>query len=1045
MNLQEKLEARGVQKASVEAKGPTLAERIEARKTAQASPATKPTGGLMSTKADPDAITSTIGRGVDKMQANYGGGLEALGQALGSDTLEKMGGDYRDEQLKEAEQYGQPTHPTTYKDVDVTDPSSVGGFVQELVGGAAGGMGAALAGGIAGAKATPGSPIAKAVGGAVGTFMTAFGMNVGEVQNAIKEADPDAKSPYHSLLAGGGMSLLDSAGAGVLLKPWIKTLGADVVSSQLVKQGLTQEAAKGLVKSGLAEGTTEAIQSGISKAASLDGAGKELDSDAIMEDMINGFIGGKILGGAIGGVSGAHAAAQNNAALAGTAYDPSARAQARAAKVADPDGLVKTLWKEFGSGAGAKLDGFAKASEEAKSFADLFRADQTGKTASGKTLFEDAELMTGKWRTKVDEVTKGMSNEQLQNLFTEASGPKASHSPAAAALRAVLDDVHNEAKSRNLGDIGTIDNYMPFTVDPEHVKAKRDDFVTDITPYFKDRAAAEKAVDSWFAANARKDEADLAPKVDRLVTENTSTGDLEIMARARKDKNDPDTMRYRFAQGETVPEFGHLENTRAFGAVPQQVLNKYVKEQTGKQKRDALNDYFEGASHRLAFTKEFGPKGELANARIAKAVFEAQKAGRKPSKGEVDRMYDMLDAYNGMLGRVKHKGLKTAQSVVGAGLTLKTLPFAAISSFTEFLTPVIRGDFSAAAAALAPTAAQLGHDLKRTLFKGVNRNEFAQVASEANISLTAATSVMGERLGAHMLSKKAATVTKVFFLANGLTMLTHINRVYAGKTADQILSRNLGAIANGLDVTSARGQYYTNQLRQMGVDIRSNGQAKALYAPSNPSEVKASHSTRVLAIRRFVDSTVLDPNLGSTPLWMNEGKYQMLAMLKRYPSAFGNTILPQLARKFDPEYAGGGYRAVGGAAGALFTIGLILTIGYAQDEIKQVLKAGEVDYDDHRTPAQRFNDVMNITLMPLQLSIVSDMINAPRYGSSPLETPLGPVAGFVKETVQAGWKISDYENNPAGGVIAGYLFNQTAARPFKGVKEALEEAASDGM
>ena len=73
---------------------------------------------------DPNSWGSIIGRNVDQLQANGGGTLEAVGEAVGSEFLMDTGKQIREEQLAEAAEYGDPSH-TSYKDVDMDDIGSV--------------------------------------------------------------------------------------------------------------------------------------------------------------------------------------------------------------------------------------------------------------------------------------------------------------------------------------------------------------------------------------------------------------------------------------------------------------------------------------------------------------------------------------------------------------------------------------------------------------------------------------------------------------------------------------------------------------------------------------------------------------------------------------------------------------------------------------------------------------------------------------------------------------------------------------------------------
>lgn len=981
---------------------------------------------------DPNAVSSKFGAAIDRTQAAFGGTVEAVGEAAGSPYLAGVGKQIRDDNLAQAAEYGTPDQGMSYKNVDWSDMGSIGTFMQDIGIETAPSMAGVAGGALAGSKiGSFAGGYGRAVGGLAGGFLGSLGISVGQVQNAIKEHDPDAKSPWIALGSGTAMASLDAVGMSSILKPFVRTMGADVVTAGLVKQGVAQEAAVGLVKGALTEAGIGAAQGAISNVGAAKGAGKEIDEGDLVEEVINGAIGGALMGGAIGGTSGAFGAVRHNNTVEGSAVDPVADTDT------SPQGVFGKIFSTMGGRSTDMLDGLATASPTAREFAERFTADMSGQSASGKTLFEDADLMAGKWRSEWEQATAGKSKEELDTLFDELSGPKDGLSEDAARMRDVMDSVYHEAKSRGLNDIGYVEGHLPVRMDKEAILRDRAAFEADIAPFYESPEAATKAVDNWLEKTSRDDEG-MAPPIDRLVTENTDTGTLEAMSSARKNPTDPENLRYRFGQGNTTPEFGHLEKSRSFAQVPQKVLNKYIQEQSSSAKADAVKDYFEGAAHRLAFVEAFGAKGERANFQIAKAVREAQLQGRPVPKIEIDRMYDLLDAYNGLHGRVKDARIREIQSTIGAALTIKTLPLAALSSLSEFITPAIRGDVASAMSALAPTFTQLARDFKRTLFKGVPRTEFSQVAAEANITFDAATSVAAERLGANMLSRGASKVTRSFFILNGLSLVTHVNRTYAAKTADIIIQRNLRELAGGLSVNSAKGRYYQNQLRSIGINVQTNADAMALHSPSSPAQTTAAWNARVLGVKRFTDQTVLEPNLGSTPLWMNEGRYQTIAMLKRYPAAFGNTMLPAIRRKFSAQYAGSNSRAVAGFMGATFTVGLMLGIGYLQDTMKQIAKSGEMEYEEERSEAQIFADVVNSTMSPLQASLVMDFFAAPRYGSDPITAVAGPFAGLAKETTTATYKtIQNFAEDPTSGYAVKFLWEQTPARFFRPAKEAI--------
>lgn len=1012
MDLKARLEAKGIEKVGLENSGPSLRERIEARKASGPSKVSQPA-------IDPDSLSSTLGRGVERLKEDIGGTGEALGQALGLQFLEDAGSQFRTEAEQEALKYGTPTNVQSA--YDVHSFGDAGEWVQENIAGSLPSMAPTVAGAIAGGR------FGK-MGAFVGGLLGSFGVNVGDVQNRIREIDPDAKSPWFALGTGTAMSALDAVGAQAIMKPLIRTFGEGVVYNE-AKKVFGAGAAMDLIKGAAAEGATEAAQEVMGAVGAAAGTGTEVDVEATAENAINAGLAGAMLGGAARAGGGVIDRVGSNQTVEGTAAAP-----IQGSTDTTKEGLLGRVWNTFGGHATSKLEGLANATPLAREFVENFRPDMTGKTASQKTVYESGDLMAGKWRTELNEGTRDWDDARWAAAIDAASTPGGhKNNPDAAVLRKVMDDVHQTAKDKGLEDIGYIEGHLPLRLDRQAMAANPDQFIQDITPYFESRDNAVKAFESYLDQEARIENADMAPQIKRQVEMNDK-GEWVIAKSAQKGQ-DEERARYRFAQGDVIPEFGHLERTRAFASVPQNILNKYAVEQSIGDRKAAIKDYFEGAAHRLAFTERFGADGSKANAQILKIVKDAQSKGRAVPKAEVDRMYDLLDAYSGTLGRIQDPTLRTVQSTLGAALTLKTLPLAALSSLTEFMTPAIRGDIGAAMGAIAPTISQLAKDLVRPLSKAP-RTEFAQLASEANISFEAATSVASERLGANIFSKNAAKLNRVFFIANGLSLLTHVTRVYAAKTADQIITRNLSAIAQGLPTTSAVGRKYQNQLRSMGIEIGTQQQAQALLSPDTPALIQAARDTRKLGIKRFSDQSVLETNLSNTPLWMNEPKMAMLAMLKRYPAAFGNTILPQLARRFSPSYAGSGTQAASALVGSSFILGMMLALGYAQDELKKIAKSGEFNYDDTRSETQRFMDVVNQTVMPLQASMIVDFFASPRYGSDPVSTTLGPAAGMAKEITTGAYNtIAKFEENPTAGVIGKTLLNQTPIRPFKWATE----------
>ena len=1019
--------------APTEVKGAVDAE-LEALNAGQAPEVTSaPSRKMPSRKKakDPDSLSSSFGRAVDGLQANVGGTVEALGEQFGSEGLAQDGSDYRAKQYKEAEKYGQPS---------ISSYTQVGGigdaydYAKESLTSSFPGMGAVLGAGAAAAKVAPG-PL-KYPAAVAGSLFASLGINIGDVQNQIKQIDPQAQSTLGSMAAGGAISLLDVTGAAAIARPLLRTLGKDVAEELMIANGIkksvVQEAMKNAAIGGVGEGATGATQSVIGNLSAAHAAGVEASTEKVVENAINAAIGGNLAGSVAGGAAGAYSGIRNNSLLEGSGntiapFEEGSKTQ---------QGTLGRAFSALGSSSTKALEPWARHSTEMKDLIQSFRPDMTGAEATGVTVFEDARLTAGKWRTEFDQVVEDIGGkDHFNEMLDDYQNNELPQTQAAQKFKGLMDDIHTYAKTEGkLDDIGKVERFLPISADPDNVKANRDAFIADILPTYKgDIEKANAAVDNWLVKSANQP--DQVPNIIKAVDIDAATGELTIDPKFQyKDKGD-DTMKFKFSQGQIPPENSHLEKQRTFARVPQAILSKYAAEQTSKERYNAVHDYIEGAAHRVAFSKRFGPRGEIANARIAKAVRQAQAAGYRPTKAEVKRAFDQLDTFNGMLNPIHDRNLKVAQSTFATVLTIKTLPLAGLSTLVETMTPAIRSDVASAMSQVIPAVAELSRSVVHAMFKGVPRTQWATMASEAGLSLSAATNVAAQRLGVSGLTRTGAKITTNFFLLNGLTVLTHATRVYAAKVGDKVLSDNLRTLAAGVPLNSAVGAKSLAMLRSMGVGISDTAHARALYSPTTTSEIAMARQMRIEAMHRFATQSVIEPTAADVPMWMSDNRMHLVAMLHRYPAAFTNTLLPQLVRRMSPGW-NGGYTAAGSAAvGSLFLMGMMVSLGYVQDELKMVAKNGTLDYEETRTPDQRFVDVLNMTLAPIQAAWISDFFNAPRYGSSGFGS-LSPALGTVEEL---GKSVYNFQRNPSEGAIYKFLYKQTPAGFFRPGREEAKE------
>ncbi|MDJ1420182.1 hypothetical protein, partial [Pseudomonas aeruginosa] len=88
-----------------------------------------------------------------------------------------------------------------------------------------------------------------------------------------------------------------------------------------------------------------------------------------------------------------------------------------------------------------------------------------------------------------------------------------------------------------------------------------------------------------------------------------------------------------------------------------------------------------------------------------------------------------------------------------------------------------------------------------------------------NHTLASATSLMADRVGAEVFNTTIQKAVRGQFLINGLSILTHVNRIFATETAKRVYQNNLMDLAAGLPFSSANGALKVAQLREMGVNI----------------------------------------------------------------------------------------------------------------------------------------------------------------------------------------------------------------------------------
>ena len=250
-----------------------------------------------------ERITSSFGRGVDQMQGMMYSSAEAFGEAVDSEAITEFGKAGREENIRQASQYGM-----RQQFLEITDANDFTNWLAEGLSEQLPMMAPSLAGGLGGAAAGSAfGPVGTVAGGVAGAFFPSLVLGVGETQMAIKEKAPEVEAPGVAFAAGGAIAALDSVLPGKVGSRLAKSFGFDPASQiaeEVVSATLTQAAKKiaaQTVKGATTEGITESLQEAISEVSASYAVGQDVNVPDLVRQMIEAGVLGAVMGGGVAG------------------------------------------------------------------------------------------------------------------------------------------------------------------------------------------------------------------------------------------------------------------------------------------------------------------------------------------------------------------------------------------------------------------------------------------------------------------------------------------------------------------------------------------------------------------------------------------------------------------------------------------------------------------------------------------------------------------------------------------------------------------------
>ena len=241
-------------------------------------------------------------KGVDILQGLGYRTLEAGAEAIGAESLEDFAERKAELQFLDARIQGE-----TLRITDVQSAEDLYIWMKQTAGEGIPLMAPVLAGGATGAaigSTIPvlGTAVGATIGSIVGAFIPGYILGVGEVQQSIKERDPNIEAPGVAFGAGALIAAVDSLLPGRVGSQMSKAFGRELAEEAINKIAFRTEMFKnGVEQAGVGmsiEGVTEVIQETIAEYAAAEATDTEVGD--LTDQLINAFAVGAFMGGSIG-------------------------------------------------------------------------------------------------------------------------------------------------------------------------------------------------------------------------------------------------------------------------------------------------------------------------------------------------------------------------------------------------------------------------------------------------------------------------------------------------------------------------------------------------------------------------------------------------------------------------------------------------------------------------------------------------------------------------------------------------------------------------
>ena len=352
-----------------------------------------------------------------------------------------------------------------------------------------------------------------------------------------------------------------------------------------------------------------------------------------------------------------------------------------------------------------------------------------------------------------------------------------------------------------------------------------------------------------------------------------------------KGRISPISIALNVRKGHITTKASSLDYARKLRMIPDSELAPFLNNNL----YDVISRYIEDSVSRAEFAKRFGSNLEKVDAMVKQIAKEAQASGEPIKMYEINRIYDELDAWQGIY---KHSEISRAQKAIQKGIitasNMSLLQLAALSSIQEVILPISEVGVIPWAKAMPHALSALTRTMARNIYKGIPKNQVEELAESIR---KAGGHASMERMNA-LLAGDHTAISDLSFRLNTLYYLTEFTNYIAIASYDSLWKGYFKALAKGKgDKWLALRGYNKAEIDQMAEYYNINLNDAVGWLNGGKQKGSAFYRNYKAGALTFAEDVVLTPNPATVPMFHSDARFALIRHLKTFPTLMGNQIM----------------------------------------------------------------------------------------------------------------------------------------------------------